>query len=78
MSKHKKTRYTDEPLGALKRLPDFLPSPEELVLREDTVKITLSLTKSSVEFFKEKASMNHGHYQSMIRHLLDEYAAHYR
>jgi hypothetical protein len=78
MSKHKKPKYTDEPIGEIQILPDFLPSPQDLALKEDTVKITLSLTRNSVEFFKEKALENHSHYQSMIRHLLDEYAEHYR
>ena len=29
----KKTQYRDEPLGAIRRVPDFLPSPEELALK---------------------------------------------
>ncbi len=55
---------------------DFLPRPEELALREDTVKVTLQLTRSSVEFFKREAALHHTPYQRMIRRLLDEYAIH--
>ena len=50
----KKIKYTDEPIGDVRVVKDFLPSPAELVLRDDTVKITLSLTKESVDFFKEE------------------------
>jgi len=69
----KKTIYTNEPLGKLKVVPDFLPSPEELALKDDTVKITISLSRSSVEFFKAEAIKNKTQYQKMIRTLLDVY-----
>jgi hypothetical protein len=36
-------------------IADFLPSPEELAFKEETVKITIALSKSSVDFFKKKA-----------------------
>ncbi len=32
----KKTKYTDEPLGDLRIVKDFLPSPEELDFKDDT------------------------------------------
>ncbi|MCE5319129.1 MAG: hypothetical protein LLG04_17425 [Parachlamydia sp.] len=77
MKSTKKIKYTDEPLGKVKIVPDFLPSPEDLVLKEETVKITLSLTKSSVDFFKHQAKKRHTHYQKMIRSLIDQYAERY-
>jgi predicted DNA binding CopG/RHH family protein len=70
----KKTRYTDEPLGDIQVIPDFLPSPEELAFKEDTVKVTITLSRSSVDFFKRIARMHHTPYQKMIRRLLDAYA----
>lgn len=42
----KKTIYTDKPIGNVEVIADFLPSPAELAVREDGVKITLSLSKS--------------------------------
>ena len=69
----KKTTYTNEPLGKLKIVPDFLPSPEELSIKDDTVKVTISLSKSSVDFFKTEAHKNKTKYQKMIRRLLDAY-----
>jgi hypothetical protein len=50
-----KIKYTDEPMGKVKVVPDFLPSPEELVLKDETVKVTIALSKTSVEFFKNEA-----------------------
>ena len=47
-----KIKYTDEPLGDLKVVPDFLPRPEDLVFRDEGVKVTIALSKRSVEFFK--------------------------
>lgn len=66
-------KYTDEPLDDIKLVPDFLPSPEELAFKEETVKITISLSKRSVDFFKEHASNHKTQYQKLIRRLLDEY-----
>ena len=70
-------KYTDEPLSELRVVPDFLPRPEELVLREDGIKVTISLSRRSVEFFKGEARKHNTQYQRMIRRLLDAYAAHH-
>ena len=67
----------DEPMGKVKIIPDFLPSPEELALKEETVKITISLSKASIEFFKNEAKKYNTQYQKMIRRLLDEYDVHH-
>ncbi len=48
-----KIKYMDEPMGKLKVISDFLPPPDQLVLKEENVKVTIALKKSSVEFFKE-------------------------
>ena len=72
-----KITYTDEPLGKLKIVPDFLPSPEELAFREEGVKVTIALSKRSVEFFKREAAKHGTRYQRMIRRLLDTYARHH-
>jgi len=71
-----KIKYTDEPMGKVKVVSDFLPSPEDLALKDETVKVTISLSKASVEFFKNEARKYNTQYQKMIRRLLDEYAAH--
>ena len=68
-----KIRYTNEPLGKVQIVPDFLPSPADLAFREEGVKVTLALSKKSVDFFKSQASKHHTQYQRMIRRLLDSY-----
>jgi predicted DNA binding CopG/RHH family protein len=72
-----KIKYTNEPLGDLKVVRDFLPPPEQLAFREEGVKVTLALSKKSVEFFKSEAAKNHTQYQRMIRHLVDAYVDSY-
>lgn len=72
-----KIKYTDEPLGNLRVIPDFLPRPEELVFRDEGVKVTIALSKRSVEYFKAEARKHHTQYQRMIRRLLDAYAEHH-
>jgi len=72
-----KIKYTDEPIGKIKIVKDFLPKPDELVFKEDTIKVTLHLSKSSIDYFKKEADKRHAHYQTMIRTLLDKYTEHY-
>ncbi len=73
-----KIKYTDEPLGKIKVVDDFLPTPEELAFKEDNVKITITLSKASVDFFKKEAKKQHVQYQKMIRRLLDLYTIHHQ
>ena len=68
-----KIRYRDEPMGEIRVVPDFLPSPAELAFRDEGVKVTLALSRKSVDFFKAEASRHHTQYQRMIRRLLDAY-----
>jgi hypothetical protein len=70
-------KYTNEPLGDLKVVPDFLPRPEDLVFVDEGVKVTIALSKRSVDFFKGEAQKHHTQYQRMIRRLLDAYAEHH-
>ena len=72
-----KIKYSDESIGDIEIVEDFLPSPNELAFRDETVKVTISLSKSSVEFFKKEAQRHKTPYQKMIRRLLDSYAKKY-
>jgi len=67
-------RYTKGEIGDVRVVEDFLPSPDELVMADDTVKVTLSLTRRSVDFFKREAEKRRVPYQRMIRALVDGYA----
>jgi len=70
----KKTNYSNESMGDVRIVEDFLPSPDNLVFREETVKITIALSQESVNFFKQVAKDHKTQYQKLIRRLLDEYA----
>ena len=74
----KKISYTEGPVGELKAVRDFLPSPDRLALKEENVKITNSLKQSSVAFFKAQAKKHKTSYQKMIREFVDRYASHYK
>ena len=74
----KKIKYTDEPLGDVRIVDDFLPSPGELAFNEKQVKVTIGLSKNSVDFFKKQAKKHHTQYQKMIRRLLDIYVANHQ
>ncbi len=71
----KKIKYKNERIGKIEVVRDFLPRPEELALKENNVKVTLNLSKSSIDFFKEVAKKNGSQYQKVIRNLLDQYSS---
>lgn len=68
-----KIKYTNEPIGEPRVIADLLPSPDQLAFRDEDVKITITLSKRSVDFFKGQAAKNETQYQRMIRRLLDAY-----
>jgi hypothetical protein len=73
--KKRTIKYTEGEIGRIGPvMTDFLPPPDQLVLRESNVKVTLSLSQKSVEFFKRQAKKQHVPYQRMIRALVDAYA----
>jgi predicted DNA binding CopG/RHH family protein len=73
----KKIHNNDFPIGKLTRIKDFLPPPAKLAVAEETAKITLSLKKSSIDFFKQQAQRYHTKYQRMMRELIDRYVLQY-
>ncbi len=80
----KTTSYEEDPFqlgkiddAQLQIVKDFLPRPEELVLRDskpDSRKVTVVLDDYTIDFFKKSAKELGGSYQAMIRKLLLEYA----
>lgn len=75
--KKRMAKYTDEPIGEIEIIDDFLPRPEQLVLKAEQTKVTLALSTKSVDFFKKMGKKLHVPYQTMIRALIDQYASHY-
>ena len=67
-------RYTVGEIGRVRVIEDFLPAPADLVPREENVKVTLSLSRRSLDFFKREAKKRRVPYQRMIRALVDTYA----
>ena len=70
----KPIKYTKGPIGAVKVVDDFLPPPHELVVKEDVEKVTIALSRRSVDFFRKEAKKHGTQYQRMIRALVDRYA----
>ncbi len=71
---NKTVRYTAGDIGGVRVIEDFLPAPADLVAREENVKVTLSLSRRSLDFFKREAKKRRVPYQRMIRSLVDTYA----
>jgi predicted DNA binding CopG/RHH family protein len=75
-----KVSYTDAPaeiaeaLENAGALEDFLPSPEQLVLKTEKEKITIAVDKRSLELFKKYAKKHDAKYQTMINGVLSSYA----
>jgi predicted DNA binding CopG/RHH family protein len=65
-------------MGELRVVKDFLPPPDQLILKDENVKVTIALKKSSIDFFKKEAKKQHTSYQKMIRQVIDWYASHYK
>ncbi len=64
---------TDEPIGKITVVPDFLPSPAQLANMVRTERATLTLTKSTLDFFRKEGKKEHVSYNLLIRNALDEY-----
>ena len=71
---HRTVRYTAGEIGRVRVVEDVLPAPADLVPREDNVKVTLCLSRRSLDFFKREARKRRVPYQRMIRALVDTYA----
>lgn len=71
----KEIKYTRGPsVGEVRFVEDFLPPPHMLVFSPELEKVTITLTKRSVDFFKSEAKKQGMQYQRMIRALLDGYS----
>ena len=70
----KRTNNSDFPVGRLTRVKDILPPPDKLVVPTDTIKVTMLLSRSIIQFFKRKAIQHRTKYQRMLRELVDRYA----
>ena len=76
-SMKKKIVYTNEPINA-RVIENFLPSPDDLIFKEQRTKVTLTLSEKSLDFFKSAAKKHGASYQAMIRRLIDYYVVNQR
>jgi predicted DNA binding CopG/RHH family protein len=74
----KKKIDKDMPIGKLSQITDFLPPPSELLPKEETRKITLSVDVDTLKFFKSVAKESGTKYQRMMREVLNGYATKYK
>ena len=80
----KKTKYSKAPqdigkaINQAKNISDFLPKPKDLITDKNHIKVTLSLSKDSVDFFKSQARFYGYSYQQMIRKVVDIYTKHHK
>ncbi len=79
----KETHYEQTPdelrnaLLKAREVEDFLPPPELLIPKEETKKVTISLSTKSIKFFKNVSEKTDIPYQQLIRKVLDSYADHH-
>ncbi len=59
------------------KIEDFLQPPEALIRKEETTKVTIALSKNSIDFFKKNAKKTGVSYQVMIKRVLDLYSTYY-
>lgn len=58
-----------------KKIWNSIPSPGELARKQKKVKVTISLSSSTIDFFKKEADEHGTKYQRLIRAVLDEYVS---
>ena len=66
---NKTIKYTSGEIGRLRVIEDFLPPPDE-----DNAKVTLLLSRRSLDFFMREARKRRVPYRRMIRAVVDAYA----
>ena len=72
----KRVQYTDEPMQ-MRLIKDFLTSPEELVTKGKRVKVSVEISQSSLDFFRQQVGRSKMQAKNMIGTLLDVYATQY-
>lgn len=75
-----KVTYTNAPADVARSLSDaspmedFLPSPDELVLKSEKERITIAIDRHSLELFRSYAKEHNAKYQTIINGVLGSYA----
>lgn len=75
MKKIQTINYTDEPILIGEQVPNFLPKPEDIVLKKPEKHVTLQMDTKSINFFKRKAQRMNTTYTHIIRTILETYVS---
>ena len=70
----KPVKHADEVLARESMVANFLPTPGDLVFGDDIEKVTIAVSKRTVDFFKREARLHGTQYRRMVGALLDRYA----
>ncbi|MDX2113354.1 MAG: CopG family transcriptional regulator [Alphaproteobacteria bacterium] len=73
----KKIKYTNEPLGEITIIKDFLPKPKDLIFREEMIEVKIPLSRRSLEFFTKQGKKHHIAPERMISALAESYTEKY-
>lgn len=68
-----KITYTDENLEFGEIVEDFLPHPNELILKQKKVKIFMELTEENILFLQREATKKNISDQGLIELIINEY-----
>lgn len=73
----KYTSAPDDVADALERarvIDDFLPSPRDLIRKQEKERITITVDKESLDAFRAYARIHNAKYQTMINDIVTSYA----
>ena len=71
----KEMQYEEGPEGEWEVVDDFLPSPSLLAAAEKHVEVSIVLSQSTVDLYKEQGERFHEEYPELIRRVVKAYAA---
>lgn len=71
----RRTASADEPQGRLRAVRDDLPPPQALVPHEDSVPVTISLSREAAEFYRVEAAKAGLPVHRFLRRMLESWRA---
>jgi len=71
----RRTVSADEPQGRLRSVRDELPPPQALVPHEDSVPVTVSLSREAAEFYRVEAARAGLPVHRYLRRMLESWMA---
>lgn len=69
----RRTVSADEPQGRLRAVRDELPLPQDLVPHEDSIPVTVSLSREAAEFYRVEAAKSGLSLHRFLRRMLESW-----